>query len=131
VYQHFRGIGNKDAWGGYQEHQHPHAVLFVARVGLSAPDEYKGHPDWLALAGVVMTPSEEHRQACSFERVSFYSGWLRYGNRKVRYMPTQVLCQFGYWKTVPKHPHESEPRQATLVDLTYRFQHHLDHALTP
>jgi hypothetical protein len=58
VYQHFRGIGNKDVWGGYREHQHPRAMLFAPRVGLSAPDEYRGHLDQLDLAGIVMAHME-------------------------------------------------------------------------
>jgi hypothetical protein len=128
VYQHFRGIGNMDAWGGYRERQHPRAMLFVPLVGLSAQDEYRGHLD---LAGIIMALYGEHRHACPFERVSLYFGWLRYGKRKVRYLPERVLRQFGYLQTVPRHPHESAPPQATLVDITYRFQHQLDHVLTP
>jgi hypothetical protein len=46
-------------------------------------------------------------------------------------MPERVLRQFGYIQTVPRHPHESAPPQVTLVDITYRFQHFLDHVLTP
>jgi len=34
-------------------------------------------------------------------------------------------------QTVPRHPRESAPPHETLTDITYRFQHHLDHALTP
>jgi hypothetical protein len=49
----------------------------------------------------------------------------------VRYLPERVLRQFGYMQTVPIHPHESAPPQETLVDITYRFQHYLAHALTP
>jgi len=91
VYQYFRGMCNKDAWGGYRERRHPCAMLFVPRVGLSTPDKYIVHLDQLDLAGVIMTPYGEYRVACSFERVSLYSGWLRYGNRKVRYLPERVL----------------------------------------
>jgi len=40
-------------------------------VGLSAPDDYKGHLDKLDLAGVVMAPYGEHRQACLFEWAAF------------------------------------------------------------
>jgi len=38
IYQHFRGIGSKDVWGGYQE-DYPLAMLFAPRMGLSTPDE--------------------------------------------------------------------------------------------
>jgi len=56
VYQHFRGIGSKDAWGGYQDDQHPRAMLFAPRVSLSTPKSYKGHLDALDLSGIVLAP---------------------------------------------------------------------------
>jgi hypothetical protein len=70
VHQHFRGIGSKDACGGYRDDQHPRAMLFAPWVGLSTLDSYRGHLDALNLSGVVMTPYGEHRQTCPFERVS-------------------------------------------------------------
>ena len=109
MYQHFRGMDKKDVCGGYQECQHPRAMLFIPRVGLSALDKYRGHLDQLDLAGVTMAPYGEHRQAYPFERVSLYSGWLKYGDCKVRYLPKQVVRQFGYVHTVLRHPHESAP----------------------
>jgi len=74
MYQHFWGMGNKDVWGRYPERQHPRAMLFAPRVGLSAPDSYRGHLDQLDLASVIMTPYDEHRVACLFKRVNLYSG---------------------------------------------------------
>jgi len=59
VYQHFRGIGNKDVWGGYWDDHHPHAMFFAPRVGLSTSDKYRGHLDALDLASVVMAPYGE------------------------------------------------------------------------
>jgi hypothetical protein len=53
VYQHFRGIGSKDVWGGYRDDQHPCAMLFAPRVCLSTPDSYRGHLDALDLSGVA------------------------------------------------------------------------------
>jgi len=96
VYQHFRGIESKDVWSGYRDDQHPCAMLFVPHVGMSTPDEYRGHLDELDLLGVVMAPYGEHRQTCSFERISLYSGLLKNGNRKVRYLSEWVLRKFGY-----------------------------------
>ena len=48
IYQHFRGIGSKDAWGGYRE-EYPRAMLFAPQMGLSTPDEYIAHVDALDL----------------------------------------------------------------------------------
>jgi len=87
IYQHFRGIGCKDVWGGYHDDMHPYVMLFVPRIGLSTPDSYRAHMNALDLTDIVMTPYAEHRQTCPFERVNLYSGWLRYGNRMVRYLP--------------------------------------------
>jgi len=49
----------------------------------------------------------------------------------VRYLPERVLRQFGYVQTVPRHPLESAPPRQTLGEITLRFQHALDYALTP
>jgi len=105
-------------------------MLFAPRMGLSTPDEYRAHMDALDLSGVVMTPYVEHRHACPFEQVSLYSGWLRYGNRMVRYLLERVLCQFGYVQAVLRYPLESAPPKQTLGEVTICFQRALDFALT-
>jgi len=73
----------------------------------------------------------DHRQACPFERFSLYSGWLRYGPRMVRYLSERVLRQFERVQTIPRHPVESASPVINLAEITNRFQHALDHALTP
>ena len=106
-------------WGGYQE-EYQRAMVFAPQMGLSTPDEYRAQMDALDLSSVVMVPYAEHREACSFECVSLYSGWLRYGYRIARYLSERVLHQFGYVKTIPRHPCESAPPQETLGDITLR-----------
>jgi len=69
----------------------------------------------------------EHREARLFEWVSLYSGWLRYGDRMVRYLPERVLRKFGRVQTIPIHPAESAPPVINLAEITNRFQHALDH----
>jgi len=69
--------------------------VVAPRVGFSTPDEYRGHLDALDLSGIIMAPYGGHRQACPFEWVSLYSGWIRYGNCKVRYLSERVLLQFS------------------------------------
>ena len=64
-------------------------------VSTPKPDNYINHLDALDLTRVVMAPYGEHNEARQFERVSLYSGWLRYGHRIVRYLPERVLRQFG------------------------------------
>jgi len=131
VYQHFRGMGSKDASAGYRKDRDPRAMLFVPRYGLGTPDQYKNHLDALDLTGVVMHPYRDHRQACPFERVNLYSGWLKYGSCMVRYLPEWVLRQFEKVQTILRHPAESAPPMINLVEITHRFQHALDYALTP
>jgi hypothetical protein len=118
IYQHFRGIGSKDARGGYRG-EYPRPMLFAPRMGLSTPDEYRKHMDMLDLSAVVMTPYVEHRVSCPFDRVSLYFGWLRYGNRMVKYLPERVLRQFRYVQTIPTHPLESAPPQQTLGEMIF------------
>jgi len=95
VYQHFPGMGSKDVWAGYRENRHPRTMLFIPLSGLGTPDNYRNHLDVLDLTRVVIAPYGDHRQARPFDWVSLYSGWLRYGDRMVRYLPERVLRQFG------------------------------------
>jgi len=124
-------MGSKDAWAGYREDRYPRAMLFLPLSGLGTPDNYKNHLDRLDLSGVVMGPYRDHCAARPFERVSLYSRWLRYGDRMVRYLPERVLRQFGRVQTIPPHPAVSAPPMINLAEITNRFQHALDHALTP
>jgi len=91
VSQHFQGVGSKDAKAGYRENWYPCTMLFVPLSGLGTPDNYINHLDVLDLTRVVMAPYGEHRGAHQFERVSLYSGWLRYGDNMVRCLPERVL----------------------------------------
>jgi len=43
----------------------------------------------------------------------------------------RVLRQFGRVQTIPRHPTESAPPVTNLAEITNRFQHALNHALTP
>jgi len=106
-------------------------MLFVPLAGLGTPDNYINHLNRLDLSYVVMAPYGDHREERPFERVSLYSRWLRYGDRIVRYLPEWVLRQFGRVQTIPRHPVESAPAVTNLAEITLRFQHALDHALTP
>jgi hypothetical protein len=94
-------MGSRDAWRGYEDHQHPRAMMFLPLRGLVSPDPYREHLNQLDLAGVIMSMYAEHRHICSFERVNLYSSWLRYDTRRVRYLPEWVLPQFGFVQTVP------------------------------
>jgi len=131
VYQHFRGMGSKDVWAGYRENRDPSTMFFVPRSGLGTPDQYRNHLDGLDLSAVVMHPYKDHYQACPFEQINLYSGWLRYGSRMVRYLPERVLRQFERVRTIPRHPAESVTPMINLAEITNRFQNALDHALTP
>jgi len=131
VYQHFQGMGSNDVWAPYREDRDPRAMLFVPLSGLGTPDNYRNHLDRLDLSGIVMAPYGEHCEARPFERVSLYSGWLRYGDRMVRYLSERVLRQFGRVQTIPRHPAEITPPVTNLGEISLCFQHALDHALTP
>ena len=131
MYQHFQGMGSKDVRAGYGEDRYPPAMLFVPLPGLGTPDNYKNHLDRLELSVVVMIPYGEHCEARPLERVSLFTRWLRYGDRTVRYMPERVLRQFGRIHIIPRHPVEVALLKTNLGEISLRFQHALDHALTP
>jgi hypothetical protein len=131
VFHHFIGMESKDVWDGYVENLYPRAMLFVPLHGLGTVDNYRNYLDALDLTRVVMAPYGEHRQTRPFERVSLYSGWLRCGERMVRYLPERVLRQFGFVQTRPRHPVQSAPVDVNLAEITNRFQRALDYALTP
>jgi len=129
VYQHFQGMGSKDVWSRYQEH-HPHTMLFILLHGLGTTYNYRNLLDRLYLTGVVMAPYGEHRQARAFEWVSLFTGWLRYGDHQVRYMPERVLRQFGRVQTKPRHPVQVASPETNLGEISLRFHHALDNTLT-
>jgi len=79
----------------YRESVSTHDAFFLPLSGLGTVDNYRNYLDALDLTRVVMAPYEVHRQARQFERGSLYSGWLRCGDRMVRYLPERVLRQFG------------------------------------
>jgi len=116
--------GKQEFWVGYREHRDPRAMLFVPLSGLGTTDNYKNILDRLDLSGVVMAPYGDHCQARPFERVSLYSGWLRYGDRMVRYLSERVLCQFGRVQTNPIHPVQSAPPAINLTEISNRFRLH-------
>jgi len=131
VFHHFPGIGSKDVWEGYVENQYPRAILFLPLSGLGTVNNNRNHLDALDLTRVVMAPYGPHRQTRQFEWVNLYSGWLRFGDRMVRYMPERVLRRFGWVQTIPRHPVESAPIDVNLAEITNRFRRALDYALTP
>ena len=131
MYQHFPGMGSKDVWAGYRENQYPRAMLFIPLSGLGTLDNYINHLDALDLTRVVMAPYGDHRQTRLFDRVSLYSGWLRYRDRMVRYLSEKVLCQFRRVQTIPIHPVQSAPPDLNLAEISNRFRRSLDYALTP
>ena len=117
VYQHFPGMGSKDALARYRENQYQRAMLFIPLSSLGTPDNCRNHLDVMNLTRVVMAPYGDHRQARPFDRVSLYSGWLRYGDRMVKYLPERVLRQFGRVHTIPIHPVQSAPPDLILDDF--------------
>jgi len=130
VFQHLQGMRSKDVWSGYQEEQHPRAMRFIPLSGLGKTDNYKNLLDRLDLSGVVMAPYGLHRQVRPFERVSLFTGWLRYGDRQLRYMPERVLRQFGRVQTILRHPVQVAPPETNLGEISLCFQHALDHTRT-
>ena len=104
VFQHFPGMGSNDVWAGYIENRDPPAMLFLPLSDLGTVDNYRNHLDALDLTRVLMAPYGDHRAARQFEQVSLYSGWLRYGDRTVRYLRERMLRQFGRVQTIPRHP---------------------------
>jgi len=78
-----------------------------------------------------MAPYEKHHQARPFEQVSLYSGWLRCGDRMMRYLPERVLRRFGWVQTIPRYPVESAPTGVNYAEITNRFRRALDYVLTP
>ena len=131
MFHHFPGMRSKDVWEGYVENLYPRTMLFLPLSGLGTVDNYRNYLDALDLTRVVMAPYEVHRQARQFERGSLYSGWLRCGDRMVRYLPERVLRQFGWVQTIPRHPVESALIDVNLAEITNRFRRAPDYALTP
>jgi hypothetical protein len=105
-------------------------AFFLPLSGLGTVDNYINYLDALDLTRVAMAPYGAHRQARQFERVSLYSGWLRCGERMVRYLPERVLRQFGWIQTIPRHPVQSAPVDINFAQIINCFLRALDYTLT-
>ncbi|MCI57933.1 serine/threonine-protein phosphatase 7 long form-like protein, partial [Trifolium medium] len=57
--------------------------------------------DRLLSHDITWTPYEDHRDVCPFDNIALYSGWIRCGPTRIRYLPERVLQQFGYVQTIP------------------------------
>jgi len=56
VFKHFKSMGVKDVRGGYQDHHHPCAMIFLPLRGLAAPDPYRMHLDQMDMERCLHVP---------------------------------------------------------------------------
>ncbi|MCI82709.1 putative IMP dehydrogenase/GMP reductase, partial [Trifolium medium] len=59
-----------------------------------------------------------------------YSGWIRCGSIRVRYLLERVLRQFGYVQTIPHHPHAAANPLTTVDIIDQYWVQHMDRVLT-
>ncbi|MCI37563.1 serine/threonine-protein phosphatase 7 long form-like protein, partial [Trifolium medium] len=76
------------------------------------------------------TPYEDHRDVCPFEDIALYSGWIRCGTIRVRYLPERMLRQFGYVQTTPHHPDAAANPLSTVTHIDQHWVQHMDRVLT-
>ncbi|XP_045798015.1 protein MAINTENANCE OF MERISTEMS-like [Trifolium pratense] len=86
------------------EQQYPQATKYDPTKGQSIHMSMEKMMDRLLPYDITWTPYKDHRDVCPFEDIALYSGWIRCGPIKVRYLPELVLQQFGYVQTIPRHP---------------------------
>ncbi|MCI32661.1 serine/threonine-protein phosphatase 7 long form-like protein, partial [Trifolium medium] len=79
---------------------------------------------------IAWTPYEDHQDVCPFEDIVLYSGWIRCGPIKVRYLPKWVLRQFGYVQTIPRHPDSAANILDTVVRIDQHWLNYTDRVLT-
>jgi hypothetical protein len=69
---------------------------------------------------IIWRPCEDYRDIIPIADVALYSGWIRSGPIKIRYLPERVLRQFGYVQIIP---HRSE-HAATIVTTVEQVDQH-------
>ncbi|CAJ2659463.1 unnamed protein product [Trifolium pratense] len=102
------------------EQQYPRATKYDSTKGQSSHMAMRKMMDRLLPHDITWTPYKDHRDICTFEDITLYSGWIRCGLIKVRYLPEWVLWQFGYVQTIPRHPDSA----ANILDTVDRIDEH-------
>jgi hypothetical protein len=120
---HFPGFFSVDPNTDYIEN-YPVAARWKLQKGHGEGVTYRSLLDRIQFDDVCWRPYEEHREIEGFEEVFWYSDWIMCGVRRVyRHLPERVLRQYGYVKSVPRHPTdvvELRPPQIMQAFLDFR-----------
>ncbi|MCI35185.1 serine/threonine-protein phosphatase 7 long form-like protein, partial [Trifolium medium] len=79
---------------------------------------------------ITWTPYEDHRDVCPFNNIALYSGWIRCGSTKIRYLPERVLRQFDYVQTIPRDPHATANILMTVDQIDQHWLQYMKRVLT-
>jgi hypothetical protein len=79
---------------------------------------------------ITWRPYEDYRDVISFSEHTLYSGWIRNGSSKIRYLPERVLCQFGYLQSIPRHQEDCATIVTTLEQVDQQWAGYLQPVLT-
>ncbi|MCI25648.1 serine/threonine-protein phosphatase 7 long form-like protein, partial [Trifolium medium] len=74
---------------------------------------------------IAWTPYEDHWDVCPFKDIALYSGLIRFGPSRVRYLPERVLRQFGYVQTIPRDPQTAANELTIVVQIDHQWLHHM------
>jgi hypothetical protein len=69
---------------------------------------YRKSIDTIEMDDFVFCPYDDHRQI-QLLLVCWYSGWLRSGSWKGKYLSECVLKKFGYVQSILRHPTQATP----------------------
>ncbi|XP_045810781.1 protein MAIN-LIKE 2-like [Trifolium pratense] len=113
VYNHFEDIGGTKSKCYVEEMSS--ACKYELTKGQTNQLAMRKMMGWLLPHDTTWTPYEDHRDVWSFEDIALYSGWIRCGPIRVRYLPERVLRHFGYIETISRHPHAAANPLTTMA----------------
>jgi len=96
-------MGKKDVALSYNEAL-PRASRYVACRHPSRLVDVRQELDGLTLSDIIWSPYDSHRVSRSLEPISFFRGFLQYGDNIQMHLPDRVLRQYGYMQTIPPPP---------------------------
>jgi hypothetical protein len=79
---------------------------------------------------ITWRPFEDYRDVIPFAEHALYSGWIRNGSRKIKYLPERALRQFGYVQSIPRHPEQCATIMTTLDQVDEQWAGYQHRVLT-
>ncbi|MCI36743.1 serine/threonine-protein phosphatase 7 long form-like protein, partial [Trifolium medium] len=104
----------------------PRNAKFVPGGGHKDSSGYRQSLDNIQTYDCVFSPYDDHRQVRPLINSCWFSGWLRSGNLKTKYLLERVLRQFLHVQGIPRNPDTSATPGMNLFEIDRVFMEELE-----